>query len=358
MAFFIKNKRFRKKTFKRSSRKRTTFRKRSSKKPTRYWGTKGRPRRQIALTSLAKSLSALAETKLLPYNQQDRVPRIWSSNNYMSHFMFNLGHQKLSGQSLPIDPTTGGVSTLKGMEMFNIPPLKTDASGAFIKPTESREGNSVYIKHNITKFMVSMRPYIRDLYTNSEDPPDEITDNLKASSQPVAFRLLVVRPNRKNTNTAPNPANDLFRNEAGTEFGIETTTKLTQLALQTSLINTRKYNVLRDQKFKLSPQMVYVSDINTIADDPGAHQIGMNALSQNTTRHPYSKMFRIKVPVNKKVFYSAKDPTNIDPQNYNDGTFVVLLASWANQRIEDVGLVKYPDNWCVDTLSTTAFADM
>lgn len=356
MAFFIKSRRFRpRRSTKRSFRKRTTFRKkRSSKKPTRYWGTKGRPRRQIALTSLAKSLSALAETKLLSYNQQDRVPRIWSSNNKMAQFMFNLGHQNLQGQSIPMNGANP--STSQGIEMFNIPPLQYDPSGVAINPTSSREGNSVYIKHNITKFMISMRPVIKDLFTEAD--PLQVTDILKQYSQPIAFRLLVVRPNRKNTNTAPNPAVDLFRGEDGLEYGVQTTIPLTQLKLKTSLINTRKYNVLRDQKFKLSPQMVYAEDVNDVVDTPGAHQITSSALSQNTTRHPFSKMFRVKVPVNKKVFYSAKDTTNLDPQNYNDGTFIVIIASFANDRVEDIGSGVYPDNWCVDTLSTTAYSDM
>lgn len=338
--------------------KRTTYRKkRSSSKPTRYWGTKGRPRRQIALTSLARSLSAIAETKLLPYKAIDRVPAIWSNANKMCKFQFNLGNVPVPSQPIPLIPGTGNVDTEQGLSMFSIPPLKTDPSGNAIDPQQSREGNAVYIRHNITKFIVSMKPRMFD--DINDNNTYENLNLLKAYAQPTRFRLLVVRPNRKNLNagTTCNPNNDLFRDHKGEEYGTSTTTPLTQLAIQTSLINTRKYFVLRDQKFELTPNIVFNQNALSVDAIAGETQLAFPMMLHNPSKSPFSKMFRIKVPVNKKVFYKTGDLNNV-PQNYADGTYIILLSSWANTRPQDVHASYWPDNYKVDLLSTTAFTDM
>ena len=279
--------------------------------PPRFRGTAGRTSKQINKQALSSALSSIAETQLISARQTAMAPSQFSATNLADYQInLNLGHTNYGG--------------------FGYGPLK-------LFNTEVEDGNYYkYLKRNITTFQIKMTNF-------SNQSPDTVVNN----QGPIQFRVLVLKPNSKYLTELPNPRTDLWITEDGSTTGWAVARTFTSLDVSQYLINKKKFNVLQDRKFILSPPTQVLSEENVPAA-PG--NVASAGLSSNQ-KYPNQKTIRHTTNVQKKTFYGKTLGTDVPPFNYADDTIVCVLAHalLPNQRA---------NSWNMDLISTTTMTDM
>lgn len=192
-------------------------------------------------------------------------------------------------------------------------------------PTE-RNGNSLYIKQSYIKGEIQMLPVIGDA---------SMTNN-----SAVEFRMLLVKANRKYNPlyVSPDPGGSLYLDTQNSEFGYDGTVASTFLNMNQP-INKRRWVVMCDKKFTLSPPSVILDQVSDV--------------SLQNPKYAIKKRFRLKLPVFKKCHFagnSANSPENVDTQ------WLFILQA-VNSAYCNVGTTA-PRNYALNIYGTTTASDM
>lgn len=123
------------------------------------------------------------------------------------------------------------------------------------------------------------------------------SENVKSSAPYLVRFIRVVPRSSKYSGASYVPAEDLFMNNFGVAFGVDSTPTTNQhnfglFELQTSKINTRKYRILQDTQFNLA-----CPNINT--------QFGDNTLQVNETNMNHQKTLVTNHKQPKKLYYEG-----------------------------------------------------
>lgn len=200
--------------------------------------------------------------------------------------------------TVPSSWSSTGVSNLGGIVCAK----GTDAN--------QRVGNYIYLNHTLLNLNI-------DTKLNATDAP------------PMEFRVIVFRQRRQAMPAGlnPDPANTLFKNEAGESQG-HLTSGINGTDLMLQPLNKEKWIIVRDQKF-------------TLQKPSKAGEAMGNAPYKNF------KNFRLNLGYKKKAHYeSANLPTNV-PFHY--GVFIYA-------RSVDKGVNA--NNWEVNLRGTTCYNDL
>lgn len=190
----------------------------------------------------------------------------------------------------------------------------------------NRNGNSLYIKQSYIKGEVQMLPVIGGL--------------TQTANSPVEFRMLVVKANRKYNPlyVSPDPGGSLFLDTQNDEFGYDGTVASTFLNMNQP-VNKRRWVVMCDKKFTLSPPSVVLDQVSDV--------------SLQNPKYAIKKRFRIKLPVFKKCHFNsntANSPENVDTQ------WLFILQA-VNSSYCNPGQVA-PRNYSLNIYGTTTASDM
>lgn len=232
------------------------------------------------------------ETKYLPVTPQNDVAPAAIQTGAKAFFKgFVMGTVPSSWSSTGIN-NLGGIVCAKGTD------------------NNERVGNYVYLNHTLINLNV-------DTKINATDAP------------PLEFRVIVFRQRRQAMPAGlnPDPADSLFKSEAGSSVG-HLTSGINGTDLMLQPLNKEKWIIVRDQKFTLQKPAK-----------------GTEAMGNG----PYKnfKNFRFNLGYKKKAHYeSANLPTNV-PFHYG----IFIYARSVDKTIN-------ANNWEVNLRGTTCYNDL
>lgn len=309
-------------------RKRTTY-KRRSRFPARFRGTS--KKRYNFTKRVARAIQTVAENKFLTNRYEDIAPKPFvhlASDGYQASFNLGDAVSDYSAQGMPLS---------SGLQCLNVLPAQRDGDYIFGKKIVTRIG----------------------IYTHSIDLTDDRPSDLAPDAMNLQFNLKVLKINAKYTPNGQQGSNVLstqcWIDEANKTCGFADARSFSQLDLKFYQVNKRRFNVLRDVNFMLSPPSVSTEQVDE--DAPGTantNATAMGVLANFAKVYPAKKYFSLTTTINKKLYFNPDAVPNSPPTNYNDSIYVLITATAPN----DTQTSQLANKWSFDCTNTFIYTDM
>ena len=298
------------KKFKRSSLKKFDKSKAKKYKPSRLRVSRTRA---VVNKQISKALNNYGETKFRGYTESCGaiVPKPAGSQP-INYFFYN------TGETL----TQAGNNMFTPMNLYQFP--KGDNA------TE-RNGDYMYLKKTHLKIELQMLPF-------------RSSDLLIGQSSTTAFRVMIVKANRKYNKLGNSPiaADSLFLTTENDQVGFGSTT-LSTFANMRQPINKRKWLVYKDTHFTLSTPSQEYQDTSIPAD--------VQAINTANQKYPVNKLMNIDLPVYKKTHWPSDGDT---PDSVDTQWLLIIQACRTNYCNPGI---QPPRNVNINILGTTSASD-
>lgn len=299
MAYAVRNSSYRRKTV--PKRKTTTYR-RPVYKPKRpiY-------KRRPTLYRKMKQLTQSVESKICGVRDLGR-DCVDTHNGSKTHMVCISTHHNNYGDFV-------------GLNAFNFPQGDD---------RNSRNGSKMFLKHLFIKMEIVAKHMDHGTLSSSDIDRASALSDLK-------FRVVFFKFRPRRAGEAYNPANDFFVAEDGSNKGISTSNMIGSDQML-YMINTKRYDVLHQQQFSLSPPI----------------QAFWNASTSNKTysamvqgKHPSERIINKKITFNKPLFFSN---SGLSVPTGNNDVYIAIISTSADKQFA-------ADNWNVSTYMTTTCND-
>jgi len=309
----ISVKRFNRRTLKKFDKtKRKKYSKRNAPSRLRVSATRATVNKQIS-----RALNNYGESKFQGYTEScGAIQAKPAGTQPISYFFYN------TGETL----TQPGNSMFTPMNLYEFP--KGDNA------TE-RNGDYMFLKKSHLKIEIQMLPF-------------RSSDLLIAGSSTTAFRVMIVKANRKYNKLGNSPiaGQSLFLTTENDQFGFGVpggTSTASTFANMRQPINKRKWLVYKDVHFTLSTPSQEYQDTSIPAD--------VQAINAANPKYPVNKLMNIDLPIYKKTHW---DPDEVTPDNVDTQWLLVIQAVRTNYCNPGI---QAPRNININILGTTSASD-
>jgi len=198
-----------------------------------------------------------------------------------------------------------------------------------------RNGDYMFLKKSHLKIEIQMLPF-------------RSSDLLIAGSSTTAFRVMIVKANRKYNKLGNSPiaGQSLFLTTENDQFGFGVpggTSTASTFANMRQPINKRKWLVYKDVHFTLSTPSQEYQDTSIPAD--------VQAINAANPKYPVNKLMNIDLPIYKKTHW---DPDEVTPDNVDTQWLLVIQAVRTNYCNPGI---QAPRNININILGTTSASD-
>lgn len=194
-----------------------------------------------------------------------------------------------------------------------------------------RNGAKMYLKNMFFKMNIVAKHFDAGALASAD------VDKM-ASYSDLKFRVVFFKFRNRRSSISYNPTIDFWIDEKGNNVGLRTTS-IQGDDQMFYLVNSKRYQVLHQQYFCLSPPIQTVYNINTTNKTYSSIVQG---------KHPSERNIFKKFTFNKPIYF---ENTNTDHPTGDNNIYCAIIATSADKVAES-------DNWIVTTYITTTASDV